>query len=389
MKKKRLIISIIYLTAFITAACMKTEKSPLTESSSEKTHSQSYSLEQFDFSNTHINGSLAENLLIDADITPITVYDKKLNQYHIKNAALIDASCEEYIQAINECYGTNIEILPDMYQTEIFLVSDYALCERSSFCKYTAGNNEFSDKYLIMEMLFSQYPLYSNTDDTNIINEELEKFKNYFQKFVDYPFSDSYICIHTNSNFYQKVKEISQLANRDIPASIQILNNEELYFVRLFAEIDSDFQILDIRSSCQIDNSLNIGEGISNNGFSTDILNCNYTDLVFDKNGKMLGFYMTHQVQKGELSKQLDILSAKDILEIIQKKYQSTDKNHSITISNVKLMYGDTVEENKEANLAEGCLSPVWLIQYYRKGDTNYTTEVYLAETGELLESLR
>ena len=198
-------MSIIYLTAFITAACMKTEKSSLIEPSSEKTHSQSYSLEQFDFSNTHINGSLAENLLIDADITPITVYDKKLNQYHIKNAALIDASCEEYIQAINECYGTNIEILPDMYQTEIFLVSDYALCERSSFCKYTAGNNEFSDKYLIMEMLFSQYPLYSNTDDTNIINEELEKFKNYFQKFVDYPFSDSYICIHTNSNFYQKV----------------------------------------------------------------------------------------------------------------------------------------------------------------------------------------
>lgn len=94
MKKKRLIMSIIYLTAFITAACMKTEKSSLIEASSEKTHSQSYSLEQFDFSNTHINGSLAENVLIDADITPITVYNKKLNQYHIKNAALIDASCE-------------------------------------------------------------------------------------------------------------------------------------------------------------------------------------------------------------------------------------------------------------------------------------------------------
>ncbi len=355
MKKRSYIVGGILLSMLImTSACSK-----------EQSKSAGDDLESLDIENTtHVQLSLTDQVEVDADMTPYEDYKNGISAYYLeayKNEADSEEESGDEIETELRLYILSEPIPQTEDQTE----------EETESETGQAYEDESTD-FLSTGLGSLCYP---DDDTLSVWRSALVRALRYTKKVSDCLLEDAKSDVQEN---YEEGRSL-----------IEELTGKELSDYGICLPLDDDisyafYYFYELNGLPILSDFLPFAEEDGGSMYN----HCFGYGRVYYEADTMIGVDVDVNVSVGEVYRDSqEVIDAKEALTIAQEYYETIELTHSITISDIRLVY-NTYYIDGENGETEGVILPFWYLSYFdASADCANQVLVIQAYTGEVLGS--
>lgn len=379
MKKTYLIIAVFLLMSVI-AGCMSTETDKDMEE--ETTISVEAVIDTLDWDKQQINEELNKNFILDAVITPESVYDKGIGLYKYGEFSEEDYNREEIVQSLT---AYNEKYAMEGYTPEILMSVDslnMSAILNSEYAGQYEGISDCIDTFFPIE---NQEGQYDKEKAESVINEFVQAVSGG----IDLS-SYGYRCFCWNQELRDKINQFT--SDMDINPVVDIESlQENFYHIRIMKEPNEGCFIKDLayasRPVLSGEQPGNLTE-IDVNG-NMEPRHCgNYVDIYLDENYSVIAysFQIISKIEDIPFDT-IDIIPAKDIIKSVYNKFKNSYK--SVAVKDIRLVYSRYLDENLgEDNTREPYIAPYWVVTYFIEGNESSYQMFYSAIDGAIIYSI-
>jgi len=398
MKKINKIVSVILISSMFITACKPITEDKKLEQEAKSNNSKKEqvvydTVDDLDYSGTHIKGMLKKNFRVDAKIPkyiPEVVGDYEMSsmwKYQDEDRT------DEFVKLVDDYLGYDDTITMADIGYEKTDFSEMTAIADGVSGMYRSSKIPREDNYWRMEFMRESLPEYGqyNKDFIDpIVNEFLEAMAPFVPDGID----GTYSCVHFEDSYKNYINNKYGEKSPYLFSWTKPLLYEEFYIVRLEPQIEGiGFKSMNNRIGYAAEDGYTYDDvfrylGADDSvGFGASVMSSvQFLDLYINAEGEVFSFNYCYTFDIEEKIGENRILQPKDMIEIVYKEYEDVLLLSEMVVTEMNLNYLMVMGEPDENKFVNAYLTPTWEVYVYDKLNKKYYQYVYSAVTGEMLK---